>query len=116
MCAFKSGGPSACPDLLEYEDLRLDIRARKASRAGDVIYLSNTEFALLELLFRTPETPVSKRAILKEVWGSEINYSPNVVEVYIGYLRAKLEANGRPRLLHTMKGVGYILSSRVAHP
>jgi two-component system response regulator MprA len=103
-------------DVLEYEDLQLDLRSRKAIRDGESIYLSNTEFALLELMFRTPETPVSKRVILKEVWGSETNYSPNVVEVYIGYLRGKLEAKGRSRLLQTMKGVGYILSSRAANP
>ncbi|MHB8636862.1 MAG: response regulator transcription factor [Fimbriimonadaceae bacterium] len=102
-------------DVLEFEDLKLDLRSRKADRGGETIYLSNTEFALLELLFRTPETPVAKRVILKEVWGSELNYSPNVVEVYVGYLRAKLEAGGRPRLLHTVKGVGYLLSSRAAN-
>jgi|SRR5579862_6463365 len=101
-------------DVLEYDDLKLDLRSRKATRSGVAIYLSNTEFALLELIFRTPEAPVSKRLILKEVWGSEVNYSPNVVEVYVGYLRAKLEANGRPRLLHTLKGVGYILTNRAA--
>ena len=103
-------------DILEYDDLQLDLRSRKAIRGSEAIYLSNTEFALLELLFRTPETPVSKRVILKEVWGSETNFSPNVVEVYIGYLRGKLEAKGRSRLLQTMKGVGYILSSRAANP
>ncbi|HLK14919.1 MAG TPA: response regulator transcription factor [Fimbriimonadaceae bacterium] len=99
-------------EIVEYGDLQLDLRSRKAIRGGESIYLSNTEFSLLELLFRTPETPVSKRAILREVWGSETNYSPNVVEVYVGYLRAKLEAGGGPRLLHTLKGVGYVLSNR----
>ena len=99
-------------DVFEFEDLELDLRSRRAARGGGVIYLSNTEFALLELICRTPGVPVSKRVILREIWGSETACSPNVVEVYIGYLRAKLEARGRPRLLHTIKGVGYVLSRR----
>lgn len=97
-------------DTLTYADLTVDVRARSASRGGHPIYLSNTEFLLLELLLREPGRPVPKRVILREVWNDAGTYSPNVVEVYIGYLRNKLEAHGGTRLIRTVKNVGYMVA------
>jgi two-component system response regulator MprA len=71
--------------------------------------LSATEFALLRYFLRYPRRVLTRDAILNAVWGEEFDRPTNVVDVYVGYLRSKLEANGASRLLHTVRGVGYIL-------
>jgi two-component system response regulator MprA len=94
---------------LQYGDLVVDTTSRKVTRGGRPIYLSVTEFSLLELLMRTPEAPVSKQTILEKVWDDTGYRDPNVVEVYVSYLRHKLERSGTTRLIHTVRGQGYML-------
>jgi len=94
---------------LQYADLIVDIGARKVSRGGRPIFLSVTEFSLLELLIRSPESPVSKQTILEKVWDDTGYRDPNVVEVYVSYLRHKLERSGTSKLIHTVRGQGYML-------
>ena len=94
---------------LQYGDLIVDMTSRKVSRAGKPIFLSVTELSLLELLLRTPEIPVSKQTILEKVWDDTGYRDPNVVEVYVSYLRHKLERSGTSKLIHTVRGKGYML-------
>jgi len=102
-------------EMLELEDLQVDTRTHKVKRGTANIYLSNTEYALLELLLRNAGQVVSKQTILKEIWDDETGYRDfNVVEVYIKYLRGKLEILGRSRLIHTVRGTGYIMRSSEA--
>ena len=99
-------------DLLSYADLRLDRRSRRALRGATPLALSNTEFALLEAFLLSPGRPLSKAALLREVWQDDPSRDDNIVEVYVGYLRAKTETGGRARLIHTLRGVGYVLEAR----
>ncbi|PRQ11038.1 DNA-binding response regulator [Corynebacterium sp. 13CS0277] len=94
---------------LAFSDLRLDPETRSVTRGDRQISLTRTEFALLELLMRSPRRVLSRAAILEEVWGYDFPTSGNALEVYIGYLRRKTEAAGEPRLIHTVRGVGYVL-------
>ncbi|APT84345.1 response regulator transcription factor [Corynebacterium aquilae] len=94
---------------LTFEDLRLDPETRDVVRGDRQISLTRTEFALLELLMRNPRRVLSRTAILEEVWGYDFPTSGNALEVYIGYLRRKTEAGGESRLIHTVRGVGYVL-------
>lgn len=82
---------------------------RDVTRGGKPISLTRTEFALLEYLMRNPRKVLSRSDILEEVWGYNFPTSGNALEVYIGYLRKKTEANGESRLIHTVRGVGYVL-------
>jgi two-component system, OmpR family, response regulator MprA len=102
-----TAGPDAA--ALEYADLRLDPATREVERADRRISLTRTEFALLELLLRHPRQVLERAQILEEVWGFDFPTSANSLEVYIGYLRRKTEADGEPRLIHTVRGVGYVL-------
>ncbi|MCQ9352577.1 response regulator transcription factor [Corynebacterium sp. 153RC1] len=92
-----------------FADLKLDSETREVSRGGRVISLTRTEFALMQLLMANPKRVLSRTTILEEVWGYDFPTSGNALEVYIGYLRKKTEANGEPRLIHTVRGVGYVL-------
>ncbi len=94
---------------LSYADLTLDPRTREVQRGKRQISLTRTEFALLELLLRHPRQVLARTQILEEVWGFDFPTSANSLEVYVGYLRRKTEADGEPRLLHTVRGVGYVL-------
>lgn len=94
---------------LSFSDLRLDPETRDVLRGERHISLTRTEFALLELLMRSPRRVLSRDTILEEVWGYDFPTSGNALEVYIGYLRRKTEAAGEPRLIHTVRGVGYVL-------
>lgn len=94
---------------LEFQDLRLDPDTRDVTRGERSISLTRTEFALLELLMGNPRRVLSRASILEEVWGYDFPTSGNALEVYIGYLRRKTEADGEPRLIHTVRGVGYVL-------
>jgi two-component system response regulator MprA len=96
---------------LRYEDLVLDPAARTVHRAGRPIELTRTEFALLELLLRNAGRPISRDVIMERVWGWDSEPTSNSLEVFIGYLRRKTESEGEPRLIHTVRGVGYVLRS-----
>ena len=95
--------------LLRFADLRLDPRAHEASRADRPLDLTRTEFLLLELFLRHPRQVLTRSVIFDRVWGYDFGPASNSLEVYIGYLRRKTEANGEPRLIHTVRGVGYVL-------
>ncbi len=99
-------------DVLEYADLWLDRRDRKVRRGEEWLFLSNTEFAVLEAFMLSPEIPLSKASLLRDVWHEGSGRDDNIVEVYVGYLRQKTEFMGRPRLLHTVRGTGYVLETR----
>ena len=94
---------------LSFEDLELDADTREVSRGGRAISLTRTEFALLHLLMENPRKVLSRSKILEEVWGYDFPTSGNALEVYIGYLRKKTEGEGDARLIHTVRGVGYVL-------
>jgi len=94
---------------LTFGDLTLDPATREVYRGTRSISLTRTEFALLELLMANPRRVLTRSRILEEVWGFEFPTSGNALEVYVGYLRRKTEAEGEPRLIHTVRGVGYVL-------
>ena len=96
-------------EALEFEDLRLDPVTRDVTRGERAISLTRTEFALLEMLMANPRRVLSRSRILEEVWGYDFPTSGNALEVYVGYLRRKTEADGEIRLIHTVRGVGYVL-------
>lgn len=102
-------GQAQISELLEYTDLKLDTSRRKAFRGKREIELTTTEYKILELFLRHPEQVLLKEKILEEVWGYDFGGDSNVLEVYIRYLRNKLEAAGEERLIHTMRGTGYVL-------
>ncbi|WP_027019959.1 response regulator transcription factor [Corynebacterium sputi] len=95
--------------VLTFEDLSLDPDTREVFRGSRNISLTRTEFALLELLMSNPRRVLTRSAILEDVWGYDFPTSGNALEVYIGYLRRKTEAEGETRLIHTVRGVGYVL-------
>ena len=94
---------------LQFEDLVMDTSTRDVTRGGRAISLTRTEFALLHLLLQNPRHVLARQTILEEVWGYDFPTSGNALEVYIGYLRRKTEAGGESRLIHTVRGVGYVL-------
>ena len=96
-------------ESMEFSDLRLDPVTRDVSRGERPISLTRTEFALLEMLMANPRRVLTRGRILEEVWGYDFPTSGNALEVYIGYLRRKTEADGEPRLIHTVRGIGYVL-------
>ena len=98
-------------ERLVYEDLVLDPLARTVHRGERNIDLTRTEFALLELLMRNAGRPLQRDVIMDRVWGWESEPTSNSLEVFVGYLRRKTEASGEPRLIHTVRGVGYVLRS-----
>jgi two-component system, OmpR family, response regulator MprA len=97
---------------VSFADLTLDPRTRAVERAGRPIDLTPTEFSLLELLLRNPGRVIHRTEILRHVWGFDFGPSSNSLNVYVGYLRRKIEAAGEPRLIHTVRGVGYVLRER----
>lgn len=100
---------AASPEVLRYSDLALDVGTRTARRGSREIQLSTTEFKLLELFMRHPRQVLTRSQIMDRVWGYDLGGESNVLEVYVRYLRNKLEAAGEPRLIHTMRGTGYVL-------
>ena len=94
---------------LEFADLSLDQDTRDVRRGDRAISLTRTEFSLLELLLAYPRRVLTRGQILEQVWGYDFPTSGNALEVYVGYLRRKTEAEGEPRLIHTVRGVGYVL-------
>jgi two-component system, OmpR family, response regulator MprA len=96
-------------EVLRFADLELNPSTREVRRAGDSIELTRTEFALLELFMHNPRQVLTRSIIFERVWGYDFGYGSNSLDVYIGYLRRKTEAGGKPRLIHTVRGVGYAL-------
>jgi two-component system response regulator MprA len=96
-------------EKLVFSDLTLDPGTREVRRGTREISLTRTEFALLELFLSYPKHVLPRGRILEEVWGYDFPTSGNALEVYVGYLRRKTEAGGEPRLIHTVRGVGYVL-------
>jgi two-component system, OmpR family, response regulator MprA len=94
---------------LSFADLTLDPLAREVTRGERTVRLTRTEFNLLELLMRHPRQVLTRSQILEEVWGFDFPTTANSLEVYVGYLRRKTEAEGEPRLIHTVRGIGYAL-------
>jgi two-component system response regulator MprA len=95
--------------MLAFEDLRLDLRAHEAWRGERALQLTRTEFLLLEMFLRQPRKVLSRSAIFEHVWGYDFGSSSNSLGVYMGYLRRKTEDGEEARLLHTVRGVGYVL-------
>ena len=96
-------------EVLTFADLSMDVASRDVSRGSRPIELTRTEFTLLEMFLRRPRRVLDRSFILEEVWGYDFPTSANSLEVYVGYLRRKTEAEGEPRLIHTVRGVGYVL-------
>jgi two-component system, OmpR family, response regulator MprA len=94
---------------LRFSDLVLDPRTREVTRNGDLIELTRTEFSLLELFMLNPRQVLTRSLIFERVWGYDFGFASNSLDVYIGYLRRKTETGGKPRLIHTVRGVGYAL-------
>jgi two-component system response regulator MprA len=94
---------------LRFDDLELDPATRVVSRGERTIELTPTEFALLELLLRNARLVLARDVISERVWGHDTTYGSNTLDVYVGYLRRKTEAAGEPRLVHTIRGVGFVL-------
>ncbi|MCP9485877.1 MAG: response regulator transcription factor [Gaiellaceae bacterium MAG52_C11] len=95
--------------VLQFADLELDPATRLATRARSQIELTRTEFSLLELFLRNPRQVLTRSVIFERVWGYDFGFGSNSLDVYIGYLRRKTEAGGKPRLIQTIRGVGYAL-------
>ena len=96
-------------EALRFADLELDPGTREVRRGGEPIELTRTEFSLLELFMLNPRQVLTRSVIFERVWGYDFGYGSNSLDVYIGYLRRKTENGGRPRLIHTVRGVGYAL-------
>jgi DNA-binding response OmpR family regulator len=95
--------------VLEYGGLRLDPSTRAVSREGRAIELTNKEYALLELLLRRPNQVFTRTTIMERVWGYDFDTESNILEVYINFLRKKIDRGHARKLLHTVRGVGYVL-------
>jgi two-component system response regulator MprA len=96
-------------EVVRFADLVLDPTTREVTRGGRPIELTRTEFSLLELFMRNPRQVLTRTIIFERVWGYDFGYASNSLDVYIGYLRRKTEADGEPRLIQTVRGVGYAL-------
>ncbi|MEW2498018.1 response regulator transcription factor [Streptomyces nodosus] len=96
-------------EALTFADLRMDLATREVTRGGRPVELTRTEFTLLEMFMAHPRQVLTREQILKAVWGFDFEPSSNSLDVYVMYLRRKTEAGGEPRLVHTVRGVGYVL-------
>ncbi|MEV6688150.1 response regulator transcription factor [Streptomyces sp. NPDC051578] len=101
---------------LAFGDLRMDLTTREVTRAGRPVELTRTEFTLLEMFLSHPRQVLTREQILKTVWGFDFEPSSNSLDVYVMYLRRKTEAGGEPRLVHTVRGVGYVLRAGESGP
>jgi two-component system response regulator MprA len=97
-------------DRLGYADLTLDLQTFRATRGGRSLELTRTEHRLLELFLRNPEQVLPRDVIYERVWGFDISLTSNSLDVYVGYLRRKTEEGGEPRLIQTVRGVGFMLA------
>jgi two-component system response regulator MprA len=96
-------------EILRFADLELDTGTRQARRGGITIELTAKEYELLELFMRNPRNVLTRDLIFDRIWGYDFGGESNIIEVYVRYLRRKLETDGLPRLIHTVRGVGYVL-------
>ncbi|MEV6523098.1 response regulator transcription factor [Longispora sp. NPDC051575] len=101
--------PESGEGELRFAGLTLDPATREVRRAGRLVRLTRTEFSILEAFLRHPRQVLTRQALFEQVWGYDFGESSNSLHVYLGYLRRKLESEGEPRLLHTVRGVGYVL-------
>ncbi len=106
---LRRAAPPGDGDVLRFADLELDPATREVRRGGEEIELTRTEFSLLELFLRNPRQVLTRSIIFERVWGYDFGFGSNSLDVYIGYLRRKTEAGGKPRLIQTVRGVGYAL-------
>ena len=95
--------------VLQFEDLALEPASREVKRGTREIELTKTEFSLLELFLNHPRQVLTRTQIFEAVWDYDFGPSSNALEVYVGYLRRKTESDGEPRLIQTIRGVGYVL-------
>ena len=95
--------------VLSFDGVRMDLAARQVTRMGEPVGLTQTEFELLRVLMEQPGRVLTRGELLDRMWGFQPTAVSNVVDVYVGYLRRKLETDGRPRQIHTVRGVGYVL-------
>jgi two-component system response regulator MprA len=107
----RSGDDGAAGELLRFADLELDPGTREVRRDGERIELTRTEFSLLELFLLNPRQVLTRSVIFERVWGYDFGFASNSLDVYIGYLRRKTEAGGKARLIHTVRGVGFMLAA-----
>jgi two-component system, OmpR family, response regulator MprA len=105
----RSGDEGDGGETLRFAELELDPGTREVLRDGERIELTRTEFSLLELFLLNPRQVLTRSVIFERVWGYDFGFASNSLDVYIGYLRRKTEAGGKPRLIHTVRGVGYAL-------
>jgi two-component system response regulator MprA len=105
---LRRGAPEE-PGALAFAGVTLDQGSHEVERDGRPIELTRTEFLLLELFLRNPRQVLERGTIFERVWGYDFGPSSNSLEVYVGYLRRKLERDGEPRLIHTVRGVGYVM-------
>ena len=105
----RAGNGDEVTDVLRFADLELDLGTREVHRGHLSIELTRTEFSLLELFLRNPRQVLTRSIIFERVWGYDFGPTSNSLDVYIGYLRRKTEEGGAPRLIHTVRGVGYAL-------
>jgi len=96
-------------EVLTFSDLTMNVTTREVTRGDRAMELTRTEFTLLEMFLRRPRRVLERSFILEEVWGYDFPTTANSLEVYVGYLRRKTEAGEEARLIHTVRGVGYVL-------
>jgi two-component system response regulator MprA len=106
-----TGPANTPPDLLELDDLQLNLASHEVSRGGVAVHLSHTEFQLLRCLMSEPGRVQNRQSLLDQVWGSNFVGDANVLDVYVRYLRRKLEPPGQPTLIQTVRGVGFLLKA-----
>jgi two-component system, OmpR family, response regulator MprA len=109
---LRRGGQERGEELLHFADTVLDPATREVRRGERPVELTRTEFNLLELFLRNPRQVLTRSLIFERVWGYDFGPTSNALDVYIGYLRRKTEAGGEPRLIQTVRGVGYALRER----
>ncbi|MFF0432661.1 response regulator transcription factor [Streptomyces sp. NPDC004327] len=110
----RASADEAAGDVMAFDDLRMDLATREVTRGGRPVELTRTEFTLLEMFLAHPRQVLTREQILKAVWGFDFEPSSNSLDVYVMYLRRKTEAGGEPRLVHTVRGVGYVLRGGAA--
>jgi two-component system response regulator MprA len=106
---FRRAAPSSQPEVLHFNDLMLDTGTHRAQRGNRFIDLTAKEYELLELFMRNPRHVLTREMIFDRVWGYDFGGESNIIEVYVRYLRQKTEEDNQPRLIHTVRGVGYVL-------
>jgi len=106
---FRRAAPASQPEVLRFADLTLDTGTHRAQRGDRFIDLTAKEYELLELFMRNPRRVLTREMIFDRVWSYDFGGESNIIEVYVRYLRQKTEENGEPRLVHTVRGVGYVL-------